>query len=298
MASDRPQYHAAGAQPDSLQARRRFAGAARSYAAAAVVQREIGRRLMQRLDVVKLEPQRVLEVGCGPGIGTAELSKRYPKARILALDYSETMLREVRAPRFGRVRRIAGDAAAMPLADDAADLIYSNLMLPWCSDLGAVFREFQRVLRPEGVLMFTTLGPDTLKELRAAWGQVDDAPHVHAFEDMHNVGDALVHARLADPVMDMEFLTVTYDSVTALMRELKACGASNVAAGRRRGLIGKHALARMRSAYEAYRDTDGRVPATVEAVYGHAWGTAAPGSFQNEDGSVVVPLSRLRRRSG
>lgn len=289
-----------GSAPDPRQARRRFAAAAETYAEAAVLHNEIRHRLMERLDLVKLIPGCVLDVGCGPGTGARELTKRYPKARILALDYSEAMLRRARrnAPRFGRVRGVAGDAAALPLASDSVDLVFSNMMLPWCPDLAAVFREFQRVLRPEGVLMFTSLGPDTLKELRAAWAEVDHCPHVQAFQDMHNVGDALVRARLADPVMDMEFLTLTYDGVPALMRDIKRCGGGNVALGRPRGLTGKRAMTRLQAAYEAYRDADGRWPATFEVVYGHAWGTAAPESFRNEDGSVVVPLSRLRRMPG
>lgn len=300
MGSRVVEHETDGSVPDPRQAQRRFAVAAKRYADAAVLQNEVCRRLMERLDVVKLVPRCVLDVGCGPGTGARELSRRYPKARIIALDYSEAMLRQARrnTSRFGRVRRVVGDSSALPLASDSVDLIFSNMMLPWCSDPVAVFREFQRVLRPEGVLMFTSLGPDTLKELRYAWAEVDDGHHVHAFEDMHNVGDALVRARLADPVMDMEFLTLTYDDVPALMRDIKCGGGSNVALGRARGLTGKHALARMQGAYEAYRDADGRLPATFEVVYGHAWGTAVPGSFQADDGSVVVPLSRLRRRQG
>lgn len=285
------------AAPESAVARRRFAAAAPGYARASALQDEVRKRLLQRLDVVKLEPSCVLDLGCGPVAGARELTRRYPKARVIALDYSEAMLRAGRAnvPRFGRVRRVSGDACALPLADDSVDMVFSNLMLPWCADLPAVLGEVQRVLRPEGVLMFTSLGPDTLQELRQAWAQVDDRPHVHAFEDMHNVGDALVRARLADPVMDMEYFTLTYSSAADAMRDLKANGGANAAAGRHRGLTGRVALAQACAAYETRRDGEGRLPASFEVVYGHAWGTKAPDSYMREDGSVAVPLERLRR---
>ncbi len=285
-------------EPDT--ARRRFSIAARGYAEVAALQDEVRRRLMSRLDVVKLVPSCVLELGCGPVLGARELSRRYAKARVVAMDYSLEMLRagRVNVPRFGRVRRVAGDAASLPLANDSVDMVFSNLMLPWCPDLAAVFREIQRVLRPEGVLMFSSLGPDTLKELREAWAQVDALPHVHVFEDMHNVGDALVGARLADPVMDMEYFTLSYSSAEAMMRDLKANGVANSAAGRRRGLTAPGILNRVREVCDTRRDADGRLSATFEVVYGHAWGTAAPGSYLKDDGSVSVPLSRIGRRRG
>jgi len=184
------------------------------------------------------------------------------------------------------------------VADDSFDTIFSNLTLQWIPDLDAVFREFQRVLRPGGVLMFSSFGPDTLSELRQAWAAVDDARHVHRFIDMHDVGDVMAHAKLADPVMDMEYFTLTYDTPRSLMRDLKAIGAQNAMAGRERGLTGRGRLRAMERAYEAQRDGEGRLPATWEVIYGHAWGTDAVPQHTDEDGATRVEVGQIpvRRR--
>jgi len=173
-----------------------------------------------------------------------------------------------------RPRCICADAERLPFADSRFDLVFSNLMLQWCVELEAVFAELQRVLRPGGLLLFTSFGPDTLSELRGSWQQVDGYSHVNAFPDMHDVGDALVRARFADPVMDVERITVTYPDVWKLMRELKQIGAHNVTAGRPRGLTGKARMQRLVGAYEQYR-SQGVLPASYEIVNGHAWSTSA-----------------------
>jgi malonyl-CoA O-methyltransferase len=199
-------------------------------------------------------------------------------------------------PLLRRLDAVCADAAAIPLADASVDLVFSNLMLQWCNEPDAVFREFRRVLRPGGLLLFATFGPDTLRELRAAWSAADGHTHVSRFIDMHDLGDALVRAGLGEPVMDMEHLTLTYADLRSLMRDLKTMGASNATAGRNRGLTGRQRLAAAEAHYETLR-RDGRLPATWEVVYGHAWAPATPvRTGPGPDGTIAVPLADIGRR--
>ena len=262
--------------PDKRLARRSFASAAAAYDQVAVLQQEVGRRLLQRLDLVRIQPQRILDLGSGTGQCIPEVTARYKKAQLVALDIALPMLQQAR--KRGRWRRrpwcVCGDAESLPFADASFDLVFSNLMLQWCVELEVAFAELQRVLRPGGLLMFTSFGPDTLRELRNSWQQVDAYSHVNAFWDMHDVGDALLRARFADPVMDVERVTLTYPDVWQLMRELKQVGAHNVTAGKPRGLTGKARMQRLVAAYEDYR-SEGVLPASYEIVNGHALSTSA-----------------------
>ncbi len=285
-------------QLNKAQVRASFDRAAPQYDAVAVLQREVGQRLLERLDLVRLVPETILDVGCGTGAITAELMGHYRRARVYGLDLAPAMLaiaRE-RSSWLRKLRCICADAEALPVADASIDLVFSNLALQWCEDLDQVFREFRRVLRPGGLVMFTTLGPDTLMELRRSWSEADGHTHVNAFMDMHDVGDALLRARLAEPVMDVERLTLTYDSLAELMRDLKTLGAHNLNAGRPRSLTGKGRLRAAAAAYERFRQ-DGRLPASYEVVYGHAWAPRQDESTVRRDhGVAVFPLSRLKGR--
>ena len=262
--------------PIKILARRSFESAAAAYDQASALQQEVGQRLLQRLDLVKIQPDRILDLGSGTGQCIPDLLARYRKAQVVALDIALPML--WRARKRGRWLRkpgcVCADAERLPFADSSFDLVFSNLMLQWCVELEVVFTELQRVLRPGGLLLFTSFGPDTLHELRGSWQQVDGYSHVNAFADMHDVGDALLRTRFADPVMDVERLTVTYADVWKLMRELKQIGAHNVTAGRPRGLTGKARMQRLVGAYEHYR-SQGVLPASYEIVNGHAWSTGA-----------------------
>lgn len=285
---------------DKGSTRRSFERAAEKYDAAAVLQREVERRMFERLDLIRSTPACVLDVGAGTGTASAVLARRYRGARVIALDIAHAMLRQARrrAPWFGRMRCVCGDMERLPLADASVDMIFSNLALQWSNDPGTVFAEFRRVLRPGGVLLFSTFGPDTLKELRASWAAVDGHTHVSAFIDMHDLGDALLRARLADPVMDVERIVMTYPDAVKLMRDLKDIGAHNATAGRARGLTGRKRMQALIDAYETFR-RDGVLPATYEIVYGHAWAPlqqAAP--LSAPDGVARVPLAQLRRKRG
>ena len=280
---------------DKARARLAFGRAAATYDQVAVLQHEIGQRLLERLDYVKLKPVRVLDIGCGTGQQTAALLQRYPKAQVIGLDFALPMVQRTR--QRGRWWRhpqgVCADLEYLPLATDSVDLIVSSAALQWCDDPQQAFVEMQRVLRPGGLLMFTTFGPDTLCELRQAWAQLDDQPHVHRFLDMHDYGDALVRAQFADPVMDCEKVVLTYQGVHDLLAELKTLGATNADQQRSRGLTGRARLAALCDAYERYRQPEGRLPASYEVVYGHAWVAEHTSSIQMP-GEVRVSVDSVR----
>jgi malonyl-CoA O-methyltransferase len=287
---------------DTRQVRRNFARAAGTYDAVAVLQREVGSRMLERLDYVKIAPQRVLDLGCGTGAGLGALSERYPRAQVVGADLSEAMLRVARDGRsrlrfllpFLRGKRsslLAADALALPVRSGALGMVWSNLMLHWVADPLAVFREMQRTLEVGGLLMFSTFGPDTLKELRASFS--DGYAHCQRFTDMHDYGDMLVEAGFADPVMDAEVLTMTYPNFDGLIRDLRQSGSTCTMHERRRGLTGRSAWLSARANYEK-RMIDERLPASFEVVYGHAWKVAAK---TTADGAAIVrfdPRKRLR----
>lgn len=278
--------------------RHSFDKAASRYDEVAILQREVAGRLLERLELIKLKPQRILDLGCGTGLNSQALDKRYKKAQVLSLDLAEGMLKEARKHKswFNKQRFICGDAEALPLADNSIELIFSSLTLQWCHDLDGVFEECFRVLKPGGLLMFSTLGPDTLHELRHSWKSVDDNNHVNAFIDMHDIGDAMIRSRLSDPVMDVENITMTYSEVMPLMRDLKILGAHNMTQGRSRGLTGKARITALSEAYECYRDK-GVLPATYEVVYGHAWAPENKEKTENgANGIFHFPVDQLRKR--
>jgi len=278
---------------DKRLARAAFDRAAGTYDAAAALQNEIGDRLLERLDFIRMQPRRVLDLGAGTGTCTAALLQRYRGAQVVALDIAPGMLRRAKA-RGGWFRKpgcVCADAEALPFADDSFDCIFSNLMIQWCLDIEPLFTELRRVLAPGGCLLFSTFGPDTLMELRRSWEAVDGYTHVNRFIDMHDIGDALLRTRWAEPVMDSERLTVTYRELRTLMQDLKHIGAHNVTAGRPRGLTGRRRLQQLAAAYEAFR-TGGVLPASYEVVYGHAW---SPQDKQVAAPEVAVPPGGLRR---
>lgn len=279
-------------QLDRQQMRHAFDRAAASYDAAAELQCEIGDRLIERMDFISIKPRRILDLGAGTGKFTAALMKRYRSADVVALDIAPAMLAHARR-RGGWLRKpqcVCADAERLPFADDSFDFVFSNLMLQWCSDLEAAFTELRRVLAPGGLLMFTSLGPDTLMELRASWEAADGYTHVNRFIDLHDVGDLLLHTRWAEPVMDSERITVTYRELRRLLQDLKDIGAHNVTHGRPRGLTGTQRWRRFEQAYEGRRE-DGVLPASYEVVYGHAW---SPLNKYARNGSHEVPLTSLR----
>jgi malonyl-CoA O-methyltransferase len=260
---------------------RQFGAAASSYDRVAVLQREVGSRLLERLVFLDTPPTRVLDVGTGTGAALPELSKRYPQAALLGLDLARPMLKRAERHRswLRRVRfeLVQADARALPLADACVDLLHSNLCLQWVDDLPALFNGFRRVLKPGAWLMFSSFGPDTLRELREAFASVDDAPHIHRFLDLHDVGDRLLAAGFRDPVLDVERFTLRYAEPREVLEELKALGARNAMQQRAPGLMTPRKLKRVLEHYAARREADGKVPATWEVIYAMA---RAPGEGQ------------------
>ncbi|MBD9370815.1 malonyl-ACP O-methyltransferase BioC [Xanthomonas sp. XNM01] len=287
---------------DSRHLRRAFARAAAGYDAAAALQQEVGTRLLGSLEYLDdTVPQVVLDVGSGTGHAAAAMKKRWPKAQVLALDVSAPMLRQAKkqAGWWKPFSRLAADARALPLADGSVDLIHSNLCLQWIDDLPAVFAGFRRVLKPGGLLLCSSFGPDTLVELREAFAQADHAPHVSPFATIAQFGDALMAAGFRDPVLDRDLFTLTYPDLPALMRELRAMGATNALATRRRTLTGRGRFSAAAAAYEPLRTAGGTLPSSWDVLYAHAW-SPDPGAPIRQQGMDVasVPVSRIpiRRR--
>lgn len=292
-------------RPSKHDIRAAFEASAARYDEVAFLQREVGTRLLERLQLLKHTPDSILDLGSGTGFCSEALANQYKQAHIVSLDLSEAMLHHTRNrfSRWQRFRRrpgfVSGDAEQLPFADASFDMLFSNLTVQWCGDLERAFSEFRRVLKPGGVLFYTTLGPDTLKELRASWAEVDNQVHVNTFLDMHDVGDAMLRARLAEPVLDTEHLTLTYSKSMILMRDLKELGAHNINPGRSQGLTSPRKLKAVMEAYEQFRQSDGLLPATYEVVYGHAWRAENDPNPQRESsGEFGIPVTQLGGRHG
>lgn len=272
--------------------------AAATYDEAAVLQREVGSRLLERLDVLNLDLGLVCDLGCGTGAVTGELLKKCAGAAVVCLELSPSML--ARARRRGsflrRPRGVCADVDRLPLRDSCVDLLFCNLLFHRCPDIDGVLLEMGRVAKPGGALLFATYGPDTLRELRACWGASDAPADAARLVDLHDVGDALIRAGFVEPVLDVEHLTVEYREVSRLVADLRALGERNLSPERRKTLTGKGALTALAQGYERFR-SQGLLPATFEIVYGTAWASADGGTFRpSTDGVARLPLDSVRRR--
>lgn len=259
---------------DVASMRRRFDRAAGRFDGADFVHRHAAAGLLERLEPMLLEPGLVLDAGSATGAGSRALAKRYKKSRVVSLDLSFRMLEAAkrRRSRFARIRELQADASHIPLADGCVDLVFANMLLPWCDDPAGFFAEVRRVLRKEGLFTFSTLGPDTLHEVREAWAAVDGGEHVNPFPDMHDVGDAVLRSGLRDPVLDVDYLDVTWPGSEALFHDLTAAGARNSLEHRRRTLTGKRRFRGMRARLEQLSGGTS-LPLKFEIVFGHAWGS-------------------------
>jgi malonyl-CoA O-methyltransferase len=280
---------------DKARVRASFNRAANTYDAAAVLQKQVRVEMLSRLDLVKIAPQAILDAGCGTGHGSFGLQKRFKSAQVYSLDIALGMLQQTQMQRpllqkiLNKQQLLCADIENLPIANNSVDLVWSNLALQWCNDLDTAFTEVARVLQPESLFVFSTFGPDTLKELRAA--SSNGHTHVSRFIDMHDIGDALIRAGFSTPVLDVEHYTLTYDNVKGVMKDLKSIGAHNATQGRARGLQGKGFLSNLAQNYEQFR-TNNKLPATFEVVYGHAW---KPISMRSA-GQDFSPIEFVKRK--
>ncbi|MBP6917899.1 MAG: malonyl-ACP O-methyltransferase BioC [Legionellaceae bacterium] len=271
-----------------------FNAHAGEYEAEAQVQLEIGQRLFERLDYLKMSPRTILDIGCGPGTFLTQLAKRYPKAEIVALDIAHSMLSIAKAKQTttDSWHIINADMHQMPFANDQFDLIFSNQVLHWTHSLPAVLGEWQRILRPDGCLLFSTLGPDTFQELRQAFQQVDAHAHVNTFYDMHHVGDCLLKQAFADPVVDMEVISAHYDSLKSMLGNIKSQGVKNIHEKRKSGLMGKDAWRKFEEFMALTQTLTHKYPLTYEVVYGHAWKSAH--QRVHHGGETTISIAELK----
>lgn len=273
--------------------RRRFDRAAASFDRADFVHRHAADGMLERMSPMLVDVEHILDAGAATGAASRVLAKRFRRSRVVSLDASLRMLRRARKSRsrFSRIEEIQADAALPPLRTGSIDLVFANMLLPWIDDVPAFFGSVARVLRKDGLFVFSSLGPDSLKELREAWRAIDDDQHVMTFSDMHDVGDALVQAGLREPVLDVDYLKLTYEDVPSLFADLTATGGRNTLRGRRRTLTGRRTFERLR---ETLGQRAGRAPLEfpLELVFGHAWGGGPP----MPHGEYTLDVAEIRRR--
>lgn len=277
----------------------RFNKASKSYDEVAVLQQQVGKSLLERLQGIRYRPQTILDLGCGTGYFAKSLKKLYPAAKIIGLDKSSGMLTQaqVKEKEYGLTDThwVCGYTENLPFNDHSFELIYSNLMLHWSNDFSKSLNEIRRILKPGGLLLFSMVGPDTLQELRYCWSTIDNRPHVHLFVDMHDLGDNLLQTPFIDPVMDVEYFTLLYSEALDLLKELKKLGVQNLAKDRQRGLTSKGTLKKLLQAYECFRNQAGKLPATWEIIYGHAWAAEKKLQRQNNLSEIKIPVNSIIR---
>lgn len=277
---------------DKKQMRRQFDRVAKTYEAHAVAYQEIADRLLDKLEFIKINPQRIVDLGCGLGNLMSVLGAKYPEAQVIGVDLSYGMLNEG-MKKYPEQQVIQADSAFLPLPDESVELVMSNLMFPWCDDLASIFAEVRRVLTPNGLFLFATLGPDTLKELRTAWAEVDEQPRVHVFLDMHDLGDVLLSSGLSDPVMDVDHFSMCYQKFVDFLTDLRFNGSATVLRQRAVTLLTPSKLRLLEREYQRFQYNN-RFPVTYEVVYGHAWKGSVPSSSHQSD-EFYFPVDWLKK---
>lgn len=268
------------------------------FKTADVLHKEIAFRLIERLDLFKIKPKTILNIGARTGDESHQLAKYYPRARIIGIDIADKMLKTAASQKkwLSKEAFICADTDYLPLKDESVDFIFSNLALHWHDSLALTFKEWFRVLKKDGVILFSTFGPDTLKELKHSWESIDTFNHVNSFLDMHDIGDLLLHTNFTDPVMDMDYLTLTYPTLDKLLSELKAVGSCNLSENKQTCLTGKHAIKKLEKAYHPFLTQSQYYPLTVEIVYGHAWKLSTMKKQVSQHDEVRIPVSQLKTR--
>lgn len=272
-----------------------FNKAASHYDHHAFIQNEVGRRLLKRLNCISFSPCYILDLGSGTGTLTRELRTLFPNSIIVGLDLAYNMIQQALQSPLKRsihdLFYLCADMNSLPFKDQSFDLIFSNFTLQWANDLSAVFAECKRLLSPKGMLFFTTLGPDTLYELRHSFAAVDHYQHIHPFYDLHDIGDMLLHCAFQDPVVDKENITLCYDNVLSLLKDLKGVGSTNFSSLKSSGCMTPHFLQKIDAAYEQYKNSTNHYPATYEIIYGHALSPAL--HRRTSDGLIHIPGNKI-----
>lgn len=275
-----------------------FNAHAAQYEQVAIAQKEIGERLIERLDYLKIQPRYVLDLGCGSGFFSQQLKKRYPNTHIVGLDLAHTMLVQAkkRQPWLQKWSLVHTDMMSMPFPSGLFDLVFANQVIHWASPMANVMREINRVMHKDACFMFSTLGPDTFYELRSAWALADRYAHINDYIDMHDLGDILLAEHFADPVVDMEMLTVHYATLSKLLHALKAQGVRNINSARNSGLTGKQTWRKFEAAMQTFCTDQGQFPLTYEVVYGHAWKSGVHRVGQGTE--TFISVEQLRSTLG
>lgn len=250
-----------------------FSKAAKNYESSAFLQKEVASRLLERLDLMNVKPKRVLDAGCGTGYCSRALNKKYKKADVFGIDIANGMIEEAKNKNslFNKVDYQCADINKLPFDNDYFDLVFSNLAVQWIMEPKLAFLELNRVLKPGGILIFSSMGEETLTELKQSWATIDQRIHVNHFFDMKQVGDQVFSSNFENTVMDRDIITMSYQTMIGLMKDLKAIGANNINTERPKGLMGKTKFKQVEIEYEKFRWEDGQLPATYEVIYGHAW---------------------------
>ena len=274
---------------------RAFNRASFTYDEYAYIQKQVAKDLLDKISHHKVSPKVVVDLGCGTGLLTQQVAKRYPSAKIIGIDLAEDALAYAR--RFETETKqldfVCADAASMPLADKSVDLIVSNCMLHWCADINAVLSEIKRVLKPNGLCFLSFMGPSTLSELKDAWARVDDKMHVHLFLDMHDVGDLLQKMGFTNVVLERDDVAIRYKSLRKALLDLKMTGTTNKMRGREKGLMGRAHFNRVVKALSLTSLDEGDVSLTYEVLYAHGFNALDVPRAQE----VRVPLSSVTKRS-
>ncbi|MBP9721901.1 MAG: malonyl-ACP O-methyltransferase BioC [Gammaproteobacteria bacterium] len=277
-----------------------FNKAAASYSTTAVLQQEICHRLTEQLEFFTIKPELILDLGIGTGLSIPPLANLYPDSKIIGLDFAEQMLNIAKLNNQNNNNLfICADINNIPIADNSVDIIFSNFSLQWCDNIADVFRECYRILKNDGLFIFSIPGPSSLYELKEALNAVDpEYDHVNNFIDMHDLGDMLVQNKFAHPVMDNDQFTLTYKNIINILKDLKALGANTkLSANYRKTLFGKYKFNQLYYAYEKFKQSDNKYPLTYEVIYAHAFKLAKPVRVKHPELSeIAVPIEKIIKK--
>lgn len=258
---------------------------ASTYAKYALMQQEVGNRMLERLNYFKINPKRILDLGCGNGYFSSKLKLLYPHAVVIGADFALNMLMEEKSQ---ATLACCANILHLPFESESFDFIFSNQVIHWADSYSELFQEMHRVLTPGGCFLFSTLGSESFKELNQAWAKADLFVHAHDFPDMHDIGDELMNQNFLDPVMDRDEISIHYSSVKSLLKSVQAQGVSNIHPGRNKGLTTPRVYQKFVKAYEQLATIDGSIPLSYEIIQGHAWKGLV--CLENNSKEILIPI--------